>query len=100
MPSTTEITTSGARISQGWFSSEAANWRAVPWKEPWIEVGMPIRAMVDCTASVARESDTLSARLKEMVAATNWLWWLPASGARVVSQRDKVESGTSTVGGE
>ena len=70
------------------------NWRAVPWKEPWIVLGMPMRAIAACTASVARDSDTPSARLNEMVEATNWLWWLIESAALVVSQRAIVDRGT------
>jgi hypothetical protein len=42
-----------------------------PWKVPWIEAGMPSRAIRSSTAAVASPSDTPGARLNEIVEAAN-----------------------------
>jgi hypothetical protein len=57
----------------------------VPWKLPYTPVGTPMRSIAARTASVACESDTSAARLKEMVVAANWLWCCTLSGVLVVS---------------
>ena len=41
---------------------------------------MPMRAIVSLSAAVASDRETPSGRLKEMVAAANWPWWLTDSG--------------------
>jgi len=40
-----------------------------------------MRAMVSLMIADACDSDTPSGRLKEMVEAANWPWWLTDSGA-------------------
>ena len=55
--------------------------RAVPWNEPYTLAGMPIFAIVSWIAADASESETLSGRLNEMVAAANCPWWFTDSGA-------------------
>ena len=59
--------------------------RAVPWKEPWIETGTPMRAIVSSIAAAAWESDTPPGRLNEIVEAANWPWWFTESGVFVYS---------------
>ncbi len=53
-----------------------------------------MRAISALTASVACDSETPSARLKEMVEAANWPWWLTPSGVLVGAKRANADSGT------
>ncbi len=48
----------------------------MPWNAPVRAAGAPSRARSWSTNCVAWPSETPGARLKEMVAAGNWLWWL------------------------
>ena len=59
-------------------SSDSDCWKAwaVPWNAPVRAAGAPSRARCWSTIWVAWPSDTPDARLKDMVAAGNWLWWL------------------------
>ena len=74
-----------ARISSGWLASVLWKPRAVPWKLPTIEVGMPISAIDRSIAAVACDSEYPSCRLKVTVAAANWPWWFTESGVLVYS---------------
>ena len=73
-------TTSAARISSGTVLSDCWNACAVPWKLELRVAGTPSSAIAFCTASVAWPSATPCARLKLMVTAGNWPWWLIESG--------------------
>ncbi len=65
------MASSAAAISSGSRPTDCWNVRAVPWKLPCTLLGMPMAAMsswMDCCASL---SDLPSARLKEMVVASD-----------------------------
>ena len=46
-------------------------------------LGSPICSSAPLTASVACDRDTPTGRLKDMVEAANWLWWVTLSGVLV-----------------
>ena len=68
----------------------------MPWKVPSTEGGMPSCCSALSIWATASPSEAPLARLKEIVTAGNWLWWLLASGAiGAVSRWTRVESGTA-----
>ncbi len=75
--------------------SDCWNACAVPWKLELSVAGVPRSAIAFWTASVAWPSATPCARLKLMVIAGNWPWWLIESGRTgTLVQVAKVDSGT------
>src|ERR1700674_503199 len=69
-----------ARISHGWLRTDASKARAVPWRLPITEVGLPIRASRAWIASTASPNATPGARLKDKVTAGNSDWWFTVTG--------------------
>src|ERR1700722_10715965 len=83
-------------ISKGTEVSESWNACALPWKVAISVGGAFNSACALWIASVAWLSDAPGARLKLIVVAGNWLWWLIESGwIGVVVHLAIVESGTS-----
>src|SRR6218665_967230 len=94
MPSTMYMATVAARTRIGRVESESRKSFAVPWNEPWIELGTPSSAIFARIASSASESETPAGRLNDTVEATNWPWWFTESGAFEYSYFENAESGT------
>ena len=67
------------RISIGSFARDSSKVCAVPWKLPWMVLGMPISFCAWLIARVASLKEAFGARLKEIVVATKVPWWLTAS---------------------
>jgi hypothetical protein len=68
---------------------------AVPWKLEFSVDGVSMSAIAFCTASVACPRAVSGARLKLIVIAGNWPWWLIESGRTgTLLQVAKADSGT------
>src|ERR1700751_4836927 len=66
---------------------------AAPANPPVRSLGIWISCVACANAAVASLSDFPGARLKEMVVATNWLWWLTASGVLLALVSENARSG-------
>src|SRR5258706_15555218 len=75
------IVTIAARIRRSSLASEARNASAAPWKPVRTESGSSSALASASIAPTAAPSETPGARLKEMVAAGNWPFWLLAYSA-------------------
>src|SRR5262245_48543676 len=83
-----------SRNRNGKVAREDLNACAVPADWPWMLAGMPICEAARSIAIVAGPSATPGDRLKEIVVAGNWPWWLTDSGTVVWDSLTNVDSGT------
>src|ERR1700678_838438 len=92
------MATRAASPSSGSLDSDCWKTFAVPWKLPWMLVGMWIAAAASSMARVASLSDFPVARVDEMVVAGSVFWWFTEVGVAPSAQWAKADSGVISSG--